>query len=424
MQKNKIMRSVFFILFLTIVFSLESYCQLTISGEIRPRFEHRYGYKKLPDSASVAANFMSQRTRINLDYKTKNLKTFISVQDVRVWGDEKFKADNPGIALAEGWAEIALNKKISLKAGRQFLSYDNQRIIAKSDWGQGGIFHDALMLKFQDSLFELHAVSAFNQTGENVFGMNYSTYSTNYISLNILWAKYQIKNFSIATLQVADGYQKAGTENTFYFRYTPGLIFSLETKKLSAGIRYFHQLGKSQTGLDIDAFYSGIDLSYKINDKFKLGIGNEFMSGNDFTKVDDKKLRAFDVLYGTRHSYNGNMDYYGGVSDTKSTGLDDTYFKFKYNINKNINVNIDYHYFMISGKYVYKNEEISKELGSELDLIVNAKISDVSSLQFGYSTMFATKSAEILKGGDKSIINRYAYVMITIKPVFFKDKTN
>lgn len=416
------MKSFIIVLSINLISALNLFSQITLSGELRPRFEHRFGYKQLPDTSSIAANFISQRTRINLDFKSKKLETFISIQDSRVWGDEKFKGDNPGIALAEGWAEIIINKKIAIKVGRQSLSYDNKRLITESNWAQSAAFHDALILKYKDSLFEIHAVSALNQSDDNIFGMNYSTLNSNYVSLNILWAKYQLNKFSIATLQVADGYQKTGTENTFYFRYTPGLILGFESKKLNIGARYFSQLGKNKNGTDINAYYTELDVSYKINDKFKLGLGNEYLSGNDFTDKENKTDRTFDVLYGSKHAFNGYMDYYDSSIDTKYAGLDDTFFKFTYSLNKNINFNIDYHYFMLSGKYVKNNEEIASELGSEIDFIINAKLNETSTLQFGYCTMFATESAEILKGGDKSLINRFAYIMLTIKPVFFKEK--
>ena len=61
--------------------------QLKIDTELRPRFEYRHGYKTLfPDNTDPAA-FVSQRTRLNAGFKNEKLNFYLSLQDVRVWGD-------------------------------------------------------------------------------------------------------------------------------------------------------------------------------------------------------------------------------------------------------------------------------------------------------------------------------------------------
>jgi hypothetical protein len=103
--------------------------QFSITGELRPRYEYRNGYKQVRDSNTTAACFVSQRTRLALTYKTEKLSYKITFHDIRVWGDEQFKSDMPSVGLYEGWAELLLFDSLSLRAGRQEFSYNNERLL-------------------------------------------------------------------------------------------------------------------------------------------------------------------------------------------------------------------------------------------------------------------------------------------------------
>ncbi len=108
--------------------------QLEISGEIRPRLEARHGFKTLASPDDEAAVFVSQRTRLNLDYFTDKFKVKFSIQNVRVWGDVSTLAtsDKNGIAFHEAYAEYYFNPKFMMKLGRQEIAYDDQRIFGSS----------------------------------------------------------------------------------------------------------------------------------------------------------------------------------------------------------------------------------------------------------------------------------------------------
>src|SRR5690606_24357696 len=100
-----------------------------VSAELKPRFEYRHGYKTLAVDSVDAAAFVSQRTRLNLRYNSETFNAYISLQNVRVWGDVPTLAasDKNGTSIHEAWAEVYLNNQFSLKFGRQEISYDDQR---------------------------------------------------------------------------------------------------------------------------------------------------------------------------------------------------------------------------------------------------------------------------------------------------------
>jgi hypothetical protein len=55
---------------------------VTISGELRPRYEYRHGYRDLMQEGADPANFVSQRTRLNLKYSGELFSVGFSLQYV------------------------------------------------------------------------------------------------------------------------------------------------------------------------------------------------------------------------------------------------------------------------------------------------------------------------------------------------------
>ena len=114
-----------------------------IGIQFSPRFEQRRGYQTLPPLKSKSAFFISERARLNVGFRAKFVKLYVSLQDVRVWGDEGQALDVAGFGLHEGWAELFINDSISFKIGRQELVYDDHRLFGNLDWVQQARAHDA-----------------------------------------------------------------------------------------------------------------------------------------------------------------------------------------------------------------------------------------------------------------------------------------
>ncbi len=397
--------------------SVNMYAQFTLSGEIRPRSEFRHGYKQLPTDDTLSAFHISQRTRLNFEYENDNIKSKISFQDVRLWGDEKFKTDNPGFGLKEAWLDYKMGESFSIKLGRQTLKYDNQRILAGSNWNQVGASHDAIVLKFNKSGFEFHVGSSFNQTTAHNFGTDYDK-TDYYKTMNLLWLKKETKFVDFSTLNIIDGYQKEGTTNTLYVRGTSSLGFDFKLNPVKISMRGFYQYGKTKTGMDISSWLTMIDLSYKINDNILLTAGNQIFSGDNNENPDDK-YNSFDIMYGSKHKYNGLIDYFNTPKTSGYSGLIDTHLGLKAKITKKITLNAVYHYFMLQNKFIDNGTVINKSLASEIDIFAGIKLRKQIDILVGYSLLKGTNSLEIIQGGGNSDnIGNFAYIQFTYKPVF------
>jgi len=410
------------LLSILIVFSAQA--QLNITGEIRPRAEYRNGYRTLPDTL-LPAYLVSQRTRLGFDYKLESIRFFVSLQDVRLWGEQKQRTHEPGIGINEAWTEIALNSFWSLKAGRQALVYDNGRLFSNNNWIHQGQFHDALMIKFSKAGYKADLIAAFNQKNERLFGTDYSNHAPNYKTLNALHLSKKFDKLNISLLGAIDGFQKDNTENTTYLRGTYGTFLTYDIlKKLKLQLSAYYQNGKTKTGMPIEAYYHNAELTYTLN-RFKFGGGYDFFSGTNTADTINTTFNTFDALYGVGHRFNGYMDYFTNIPlHTKNAGLINPYLTINYHINENFAARLDYHYFNLQNKLLSNGNPVDKYLGSELDFTFKYKINNHAFLDFGYFILFPTASMEVLKGGNKDKRAEYAFVMLTVKPSLFSEKSN
>ncbi len=412
-----------FLCFFTSIISIAS-AQFEIQGVIRPRFEYRNGYSTLRSDSTSPATFISQRTRINFLYKKDKIETKLSIFDFRVWGDQVWKKDIASIGLNEAWAKIKINNLWSVKFGRQQLKYDNSRLISPVNWNQIGAAHDALKIKYKNKEWLADFLSAWNQSFQNKFGTDYAFSGSFYKTLNIFRISKRFNKISVTSLNIADGFQDIINPETQHFRFTCGIISSYKNENFKITGRAFSQTGKLQTGQNIRAFYSNLDFCYIISDKIKITAGNEIKSGNNALDSMTAANKAFDILYGARHKFNGRIDYFNIPSTTKGAGLIDSYLKTNVSFKKTANLSAEYHYFMLQNNYIYNENVIDKFLGQEIDFVYKQKFSDDISLETGYSYICGSKSLEIIKGGNKNLWNNWFYVMITVNPTFFISKND
>ncbi|MFZ0597572.1 MAG: alginate export family protein, partial [Flavobacterium sp.] len=138
--------------------------ELDVNLQIRPRFEYRNGYKALIPYGTESTSQISQRSRLNFNYKQEDLTVKLTLQNTRTWGDVTPTAtkDQNGVAVFEAWAQYDFTKKWSARMGRQVLSYDNQRILGEQDWGTQAQSHDALTVSFHPENHQLDLGIAYN----------------------------------------------------------------------------------------------------------------------------------------------------------------------------------------------------------------------------------------------------------------------
>ena len=408
---------------------------LTFGLDMRMRFEWRHGYKSIPTPDTTSAYFINQRTRFNVDYKSKKLDVFLSLQDARVWGQQDPREGQTGTStqttpnttfplyLFEGYAEPHFGDKFSIRIGRQRVIYDNQRLFAENDWRLPGASADALRLIYNNKInFTTELLAAYAQSGENVFTTKYQPLVPLPKSLVVNYINWKLTDkFTLTTINSMDGFQSSNPQKytTTYQRFTSGGRLEFSTYNWYLTFSGYKQYGKDSSGKKLDAFYLQPEIKFTTGPLiFRLGM--EYLSGAD-SSAHPTEDKNFVPLYGVAHRFMGNLDFFATFpSDVNGAGLVDPYFFFQYLKNK-ISLRIENHLFYSQSRFLYKGEAIDKYLGFENDWRFNYKPSKITDIEIGFAWAAVTRSMTVIKrAGDDSITPYWTYVSLRLTPTLGK----
>jgi len=413
----------FKILFALLLVSSFVTAQVIVDAELRPRFEYRHGFQNLlPDNVDAAA-FISQRTRLNAGYADEKLDFYLSLQDIRVWGDvpQLNVADRNGLGIHQVWGELRFTPKIALKLGRQVLDYDDQRILGGVDWAQQARSHDVALLKFETDRSAIHFGAGFNQDGESLTETTLTT--TTYKALQYIWLHRDWESLGASLLFLNNGLQYIDEANEANngTRYSQTLGTHLKYCKGNFGVtsNIYYQFGKDVNDNTLRAYLLGLEASYGLRPNWALQVGGELQSGNDNGAPANGDNKAFGPLYGTNHKFNGLMDYFYVGNHANNVGLLDLYMGTTIKTGKKTGLNIRLHHLNAAADLIGTS---SKNLGTEADLVFNYNFTQTITIKAGYSQLFASEGMEILKNNFDDNQNCWGWAMVTIKPTLFKNQ--
>ncbi len=415
------------------IFTISVNAQMTINAEVRTRTEFRHGYQALIDSGQGGSAFTSQRTRLNFGYAAEKFKIGISVQDVRFWGSQSQLNTTDGYtSIHEAWGQYWFVPKFSIKAGRQELNYNDERLFGSTNWLQQARSHDLFLLAYEDTThkFIVHFGEAYN--ANPTAGNLATTYgvTNSYKEMQYLWLNKKFGAMNASLIVVNNGAQSPITIGSTRYFQTAGTYLEYKKKALFASGRFYYQMGTDAAKKDMKAIMAGVDVAYTLKEKLIFGLGFEMLSGQsqtDTTKAYKDIDHIFNPLYGTGHKFNGYMDYFYAGSAFGNVGLNDIYFKAKYKTDK-FQTGLDVHMFMAaadvldakelatSGKYTAMNAN----LGTEIDFTFAYNFSKIFNVQVGYSQMLASETMKAIKGGENGLTQNWAYLMLTFKPSMLK----
>lgn len=238
-----------------------------VSLEFRPRTELRNGYRYLRSDTTRAAFFTSQRSRLHIHYQRTGLVFHTSFQDVRVWGEDDPRSTDGTLQVFEIYLEPTIAKNFSVRIGRQKIVYDNQRLFSQNNFRQSGRSHDAFRLIYNNTKLETEVVGAFNQNSERIYETDFSPQGfDNYKVLLVHYLKYQLsEDFTLTTINVADGFQDEINVRTTHYRFTNGGRIEYEKAGWYLTLAGYYQHGKTSSGKDIKAFYFQPEIRLRAN---------------------------------------------------------------------------------------------------------------------------------------------------------------
>ncbi|AWV99544.1 alginate export family protein [Arcticibacterium luteifluviistationis] len=415
-----------FCVFLLSLIAFEGQAQFKLSAEIRPRSEFRNGFKTPSSEGFEPAFFVEQRSRVYFEYTEPKYKLKLALQDVRYWGEvpQIFKADVGNSFLSEAWGELMLTEKISMKAGRQIISYDNQRFLGGLEWAQQGRRHDALLFKMEDPALKskLHLGFAFNtddDIAEPAFlqsdGANFYSLGGQYKTLQYAWYHKDLDGAAFSLLALNTGSQNA--DSTASNKQTLGFIGSKKAGKITFATDLYYQMGKIGTA-KVSAILAGINATIKTK-ATPITLGYEYVSGQDDNDASGK-ITSFSPDYGTNHAHNGLMDYFYVGPANGNVGVQDFYIKTKFKLGKG-SLLAEGHEFLTGSEQTKESGEVlNAAMGTEIDLVYVQKIGADITFHLGFSQLFATNTMLTIRPGNLKS-NNWAWAMITFKPTLFQS---
>jgi hypothetical protein len=428
----------------------ESKAQFTLGAQLRTRTELRDGQGSPLPLGNQPAVFTSQRSRLSAGFTGYRFKLGITVQDVRVWGQDvstinrTTTQDNNGLMLHEAWAEVMLldtvvkNQSLNLKVGRQELVYDDGRLLGNLNWLQQARRHDAAILKYENKSWMLHVGGAFNQNKEMAAGTIYTatppgayTANTNggsqYKGLEFLYLGKKLKTGNLSFLFVADQFNKFRIDTVagapvktwtqgIYNRATTGLFFTNQFNKLSVTASAYYQFGSNANNQTLSAELFSAAFQYALCKEFSAGAGVDYTTGG--LSSNGKTSKAFDPLYGAPHAFWGLMDYFYAANGFGNKGLQDYYIKTKLKAGPKFLLTADVHEFFSASDVAGAD---TRRFGTEADLTGTLALTKIISFEAGYSHFWNTNT--LTSPAVKNITNaqsnsNWAYLMIIIKPEF------
>lgn len=414
---------------------------LTVSFQLRPRAEYRSGvFQPLPEGQKPSA-LISQRNRFIINYHYKNLLTVqVSPQNITVWGQDGLTQGagvKNGISFFEAWAKLHTSKTNFLQVGRQVISLDDERFFGELDWAQGARAHDAISFHINKEKFLFKAFAAYNQNYKELYGNNLSNISgslyspvdaTPYKWMQTLWAKYKVNTSSNFTFLLNNlGFQKAISASDInaknYFIQTIGANYFYSGSDWKFNASAYTQLGKNHTGTKTNAYLLAFYLDKKLDKKWNLGLGTDYLSGNDVGTAGVQDNKAFTPYFGTNHKFYGSMDYYYAGNGHKGSGLVDIYVKTSLKPTASTNFGFALHQFLSPNKIVDNNQNLSTNLGQEFDVDFGYSIHKYAKVVGGYSIYTTTSSLNFLKNANNpNSLQHWVWLSLNINPNIFNLK--
>jgi len=411
---------------LLLLLALPGFSQLTIGAELRPRALLDIGYGTPLSKDEVPRLYVTQRTRLNAGFKQGITETYISFQDVRFWGgDNQFKAGgaygNTGsISLHQGWFMAKPLPWLSLKVGRQILSYDDQRILSSRGWNDAQVTYDAVLVQASNSKHAVDLALSLNAQSDKLAVVPPRKFKT----LDFLRYQRTMEQLNYSIIALVTGNYLTDTTDQVRYRATWGANIGYTGQSLEGRGSLYYQNHLNQVGGKVSAFCASVNIGVPLaQDKIKLSAGLDYISGQDGLKSDNgyqETNHAFDLLYGRRHAWYGYMDYF---SNMHAQGLQDYMLKGEYKLSEKLLLQTDYHYFRLAA--AMPDPELAgaaadSHLGHELDLVLSWTLSKAAVLEAGYSFLVPGETLEVLKQVQDIPIRlpQFAFVMITIKPSF------
>ncbi|MBI5886745.1 MAG: alginate export family protein [Deltaproteobacteria bacterium] len=410
--------------------------EVTLGGQYRLRGEQRNN-ADFNDSVNDHTDFWGQRVRLTANAKaTDDTSVKITLQDTRNWGTVNTVA-NTGVAgsltdtgntldLHESYVNLdkLFGAPVSLRAGRQELSYGDERLVGSLGWSNNGRSFDALKLVATTELVNVDLFTAkTNDTNVTAKDQDFhGLYVTvkavpnNTVDLYVLSlrdnagaAALVTNNTTNATITGTGGFSKTQVLNTYGLRVKGGLMgidYTAEFANQTGSMQTEKLATSTTTRYKIGARAYAIKGGYTLTAPVKIRVGAEYDYASGDKDSTDNKIGTFSNLFPTHHAHLGYMDMQNWrnvkalslnvkADVTSELSLYAAYWNFKLAQKKDAWYTGGANNATQTGTLRAANaNNTNSDIGSEYDLVANYKYNSAVNVELGYGQFKAGKFAK------------------------------
>jgi alginate export protein len=278
--------------------------QFDIGGQIRVRFEVFDFNRTVPPDSNFFRHRSAdvdilERARLGVNATiAEGVHAYVQVQDSRVFGTEASTLSNEhNLDVHQAWGEvqrIGSSRQLYVRAGRQQLSYGNERIVGAVDFSNIGRAFDALQTRVQSGPWTFDLVAA--RVAEDVPASDDVVLSYN---------RYAVPNHDVGV----EAYAMYRDADNGYFETTLGEHAAGTLGRIRFDHEFAAMLGSRQ-GEDIEAYLFSTQAHLRLGGPGAAAVGGGFDYFTGDEAPGDGKFHLFDVnrTFHTGHKFYGLMD--------------------------------------------------------------------------------------------------------------------
>ena len=379
--------------------------------QVRPRGEATVAGDHLKGTATGSDHIVTQRTRAWLNFAAEELEARFAVQDVRRWGSEDdtlgdFSAE--GLDVHEGWFQLGTGEWW-VRAGRQEIALDGQRLIGPVDWTQQGRAFDALRFGHTTDKMDATFFAARVPDGDarDLF-VGHAAFEMDAMRLAV--------PLILETNRMVHEEDRALQEDAD--RFTGGVHVKSTTGDLQWRAEAYVQAGKTKGASgakDVEhlAYMAGVRAGYKVSPALTPTLWVDFLSGDDDHA--DEKTKTFDTLFATNHKFYGYFDRFLNIPvHTAGGGLVDIALKNSGKVGPGT-LHVAVHDFMLASEDA---NERSGQVAIEIDLIYAVQLVAGAKLVGGFSAFLPQgdfKETVVDDEGDEMSVVDWTFLMLDVQ---------
>lgn len=414
--------------------------EFSVDLQFLGRGESRYGGlptesididEEVEDKQVPKSNFVLSRTRLPINFKRDWLEARVTPQHSGVWG----QAGKGAFNLFETWVKLSTRFGFFGQVGRVALSYDDERIIGSDDWAMASLTHDVLRLGYEGHGHKAHVILAYNQNANVVEsgGSIYEGGAQPYKTMHTAWYHYDVPRFplGVSVLFMNTGMQSAldDRKDRTWFQHLLGGYVTFQPRHWIAEASYYHQFGKNEHAVKIDAWMASAKLSFRPSERYGFTAGYDYLSGDKYFAVPTGHnvgmvhhdvIKGFSTVYGSHHKFYGAMDFFyvSAYHNGFTPGLQNVYINAFYSPLRGLSLSAGYHYLATATKL----DGMDMALGNEVEFQASYAITRDVKLSLGASFMKGYETMERLKRSGNNNQLRWGWISLSVNPRIFSIK--